>query len=263
MTETTNGQATNSRQLRTGYSEIFSHSQNNSNNKPNALSLGGIGSNLNDISSNLSKSSLTNLNNSNKIPPKANSKKKIPFINNVNKAESDELKHKKEEEKNLFRESPTRGYKEYSKDLNSQVSPFQNRIVTTSNMNTIYNLNINRNSTMFYQQPSNCGLTSLFNPDPIASNNTNFQVGNEISNFIPQNSANYNSIFDQGTQVEFFRHNFSTSNLFKSEYPKGLNNEENAGNNTLTNTLPNHNPADANTNPNVNSTLNSSGKKRK
>lgn len=216
---TNNNQGTNSK-LRTGYSELFSQKTDNgsllvSSNNNNITVVANSGfsdTNLNQISSHINSSNLSKGKTSSNISKgnSNNTKKRIPFINNVKKEECVEIKNITQNgQKTETQLSSTRTKKE-------KTTPKKN-IVTSSSM------------LIPERQLSNFGLTSLFPQESMMNNNN---VGNtrllgefEMSNYMTQNSANFNSIFEHGnnTNLDFFKNNYTASNIFKTEFNKNSN----------------------------------------
>lgn len=212
-----NNQGTNSK-LRTGYSELFSQKTDNGNlivssNPNNSITVvsnnGFSDTNLNQISSHINSSNLSQGKTSSNISKGNcnNTKKRIPFINNVKKEDCVDIK-------NITQKTET------------QLSPCKTKKEKTTPKKNVIN---SSSMLMPERQLSNFGLTSLFPQESMMNNNN---VGNtrllgefEMSNYMTQNSANFNSIFDHGnnTNLDFFKNNYTASNIFKSEFNKNSN----------------------------------------
>ena len=225
--------------LRTGYSEIFSqksecglmlttsnHITNNNNNNNNSgsnLTQAISYNNLNQISSHI-KTIPSSTTTANKAVVQ---KRKIPFVNNVNKEESDELKHKHNNEMKFEIENnnnnnkcfinPIQETSQFNYDKINEYSPLTNKLASPLKKT-------NKNSMLFFNQQQSNQYMSTFQQEtmngiPQGYNNINSRLygGDGISNFIPQNSVHFNTIFDHGnnTNIDFYR---NTSNIFKTEY---------------------------------------------
>lgn len=215
--------------LRTGYSEVFSQHQSDNNiiTRNNSNSIGISNSlNINQISSKITNS-YTNTNNVIK-------KKKIPFVNNVNEDECEQLKNqynsiitkksKEDIKKDIY---PSNQIKEQEITPRKVIdySTFNTKIISPNKKNISFNSG-NKNSLLFFQnQQSNLNNSNIFQYDynntkynlDFPSNSMNNQQ-NDIFNYNPQNSNLNNSIFDIGnnSNFEFFKNN--SSNIFRNDY---------------------------------------------
>ena len=261
--------------LRTGYSEIFSqksecglmltssnhvNNTNNNNNSGSNLTQAISYNNLNQISSHIKTIPSSNTT-ANKVA--SVQKRKIPFVNNVNKEESDELKHKHNNEMKFEIENninnnkcfinPIQETSQFNYDKINEYSPLTNKMASPLKKT-------NKNSMLFFNQQQSNQYMSIFQQEtmngiPPGYNNINSRLygGDGISNFIPQNSVHFNSIFDHGnnTNIDFYR---NTSNIFKTEYCNTNIKTNNNLSQHITNTVSNM-PKEENTNI-VNNNLN-------